>query len=116
MIATEAAYRHGEIWLEGLLNHLRANHQYFAEGVSDLNGGLQVLPANSLYLAWMDCRSLELNADELHHFMLTKARLWLDSGKKFGAEGHGYMRVNLGCSRSTVNIALERLRNSMANR
>jgi cystathionine beta-lyase len=42
--------------------------------------------------------------------MLTKARLWLDKGHKFGLEGHGYMRVNLGCPRATVDEALARLR------
>lgn len=67
------------------------------------------LPADSLYLAWMDCRALGMDADSLDKFMLTKARLWLDKGQKFGAEGHGYMRVNLGCPRSTVDEAVRRL-------
>ncbi|MNT60865.1 Cystathionine beta-lyase PatB [compost metagenome] len=50
-----------------------------------------------------------MNAEELKKFMLIKARLWLDKGQKFGAEGHGYMRVNLGCPRSTVDEAFNRL-------
>jgi cystathionine beta-lyase len=70
---------------------------------------LKVLPADSLYLAWMDCRGLEMDADALDKFMLTKARLWLDKGQKFGREGHGYMRVNLGCPRATVDEAIVRL-------
>lgn len=41
--------------------------------------------------------------------MLREARLWLDQGQKFGVEGHGYMRVNLGCPRSTVDEAVSRL-------
>lgn len=108
MIAAEAAYRHGTPWLEQLLDHLRANHAHFAAGVRGM--GLDVVPADALYLAWLDCRPLGLNAHDLEDFMLTKARLWLDKGHKFGLEGHGYMRVNLGCPRATVDEALARLK------
>ncbi|MDE3027362.1 MAG: pyridoxal phosphate-dependent aminotransferase [Paracoccaceae bacterium] len=109
MVAAEAAYRHGEAWLEALLDYLRANHAHFAAAVNGMGKGLQVLPADSLYLTWMDCRALRLTADDLQDFMLTKARVWFDKGQKFGAEGHGYMRVNLGCPRATVDEAIARL-------
>lgn len=110
MVAAEAAYRHGEAWLEALLAYLRANHAHFAASVNGLGKGLRVLPADSLYLSWMDCRALGMEADDLHDFMLTKARVWFDKGQKFGAEGHGYMRVNLGCPRTTVDEAIRRLK------
>ena len=79
-----------------------------------MNNGVRVLPAQSLYLAWMDCRALGLDAAELDRFMLTQARLWLDRGLKFGPEGAGYMRVNLGCPRATVDEAISRLRTAIA--
>ncbi|MGN6251126.1 MAG: MalY/PatB family protein [Marmoricola sp.] len=109
MVAAEAAYTHGEPWLEEMLGYLRGNHAAFAEGVNGAQTAVRVLPAASLYLAWMDCRGLGLDAEELDHLMLTRARLWLDKGQKFGPEGHGYMRVNLGCPRSTVEEAVRRL-------
>ena len=109
MVAAEAAYTHGEPWLEALLDYLRANHSHFAKAVNSEVPALEVLPADSLYLAWMDCRGLGLDAEALDHFMLTKARLWFDKGQKFGIEGHGYMRVNLGCPRGTVDEAIRRL-------
>lgn len=112
-VAAEAAYTHGEPWLESLLGYLRANHEHFATAVNDAIPQLRVLPADSLYLAWMDCRGLGMDAETLNRFMLTKARLWLDKGQKFGAEGHGYMRVNLGCSRATVDEAIRRLRDAL---
>ncbi|WP_115719485.1 MalY/PatB family protein [Gallaecimonas mangrovi] len=109
MVAAEAAYRHGEPWLDALLGYLRANHQHFANTINGANIGVKVLPADALYLAWMDCRGLGLDADDLQQFMLTQARVWLDSGQKFGAEGHGYMRVNLGCPRTLVTEAANRI-------
>lgn len=109
MVAAEAAFTDGEAWLEELLTYLRGNHAHFAKAINSSNSGLRVLPADSLYLAWMDCRSLGLDADALNDFMLTRARIWFDKGQKFGAEGHGYMRVNLGCPRATVDEAIARL-------
>lgn len=114
MVAAEAAYAHGEPWLEEMLGYLRANHAYFADAVHGMTDKVKVLPADSLYLAWMDCRGLGLDAKALDKFMLTRARLWLDKGQKFGIEGHGYMRVNLGCPRSVVEEAVRRLRHALA--
>ncbi|MFC3721938.1 MalY/PatB family protein [Neoaquamicrobium sediminum] len=116
MVAAEAAYRHGEPWLEELLVYVQANHTHFADAINSLNHGLRVLPADSLYLAWMDCRDLGMDAEALNTFMLTKARVWFDKGQKFGAEGHGYMRVNLGCPRATVDEAITRLTHAVASR
>jgi cystathionine beta-lyase len=114
MVAAEAAYAHGENWLEQLLPYLHANHLGFAEAVNGAGTRARVLPADSLYLAWMDCRGLGMDAVALEHFMLTRARLWLDPGQKFGLQGHGYMRVNLGCPRATVEEAIARLTAALA--
>ncbi|MFI7011844.1 MalY/PatB family protein [Streptomyces sp. NPDC050145] len=114
MVAAEAAYTHGEPWLEELLTYLRGNHAHFAASVHAATSKVRVLPADSLYLAWTDCRGLGMDAAELERFMLLTARLWCDPGQKFGTEGHGYLRVNLGCPRSTVDEAISRLTTALA--
>jgi cystathionine beta-lyase len=93
---------------------VRRNRARFAAGVNSLGCGIEVLASDSLYLAWMDCRGLGMDAEALNRFMLTRARLWLDKGQKFGAEGHGYMRVNLGCPQATVEEAVRRLAAAVA--
>ncbi|MEH6443821.1 MAG: MalY/PatB family protein [Oceanospirillaceae bacterium] len=113
-VAAEAAYTHGEIWLEEMLNYVRQNHARFASGINEATTKIKVLPTESLYLAWMDCRGLGMDAATLNHFMLTKARVWLDKGQKFGLEGHGFMRVNLGCSRFTVQESINRITAAVA--
>ncbi|WFU11856.1 pyridoxal phosphate-dependent aminotransferase (plasmid) [Rhizobium sp. CB3090] len=114
MVAAEAAYAHGEPWLEEMLVYLRANHAHFAKAIHQADPRLKILPTDSLYLAWMDCRALGMDAAALDKFMLTKARVWLDKGQKFGIEGHGFMRVNLGCARSTVDDAVQRITSAVA--
>jgi cysteine-S-conjugate beta-lyase len=114
MVAAEAAYTHGEPWLDELLGYLRENHAHFRSAVHSMTSKIEVLPADSLYLSWMDCRGLGMDADVLNKFMLTNARLWLDKGQKFGIEGHGYMRANLGCPRSLIDEAIRRLTTALA--
>ena len=114
MVAAEAAYAHGDAWLEAQLDYVRENQRRFAERVNAEVPGITVIPTESLYLAWMDCRGLGLDRAALDTFMLTEARLWLNSGWKFGAEGDGFMRVNLGCTRATVEEAVDRLAAAVA--
>lgn len=113
MVAAEAAYTHCEKWVDAMVDYVRGNHDYFAKEVNAMTDRISVLRADSLYLSWIDCRKLGFSAVELDRFMLTKARLWFDKGQKFGQEGHGYMRVNLGCPRSTVEESIRRLRLSL---
>lgn len=110
MVATEAAYRHGADWVDELVRHVTANQSHFAAGVHALGVGLRVLEMDSLYLAWIDCRDAGMDPTALEEHLLTKCRLWFDKGTKFGLEGAGFMRANLGCPRATVTEAIERLR------
>lgn len=116
MVAAEAAYRHGEPWLDSMLEYVRENHRLFADAINSTVPELRVLPTDSLYLAWIDCRGLSLEAPDLERFFLTEARVWLEDGRKFGAEGFGYMRINLGCPRSTVEEAISRITDAVARR
>lgn len=109
MVAAEAAYSHGEPWLEEMLAYVRANHAHLAASVHAVTPKIRVMPTDALYLAWLDCRGLGMEPDALNSFMLTKARLWMNPGPSFGVEGRGFMRMNLGCPRATVNEAIRRL-------
>ena len=113
LIAAEAAYAHGEIWLEYLLTYIRGNHQAFTEGLSSVTSHIKIIPTDSLYLAWMDCRALALPPEELNRFMLITAGVWLDQGEKFGSEGRGFMRANLGTTRQNVLEAATRIRKAL---
>ncbi|MGR3905846.1 MalY/PatB family protein [Burkholderia sp. SR8] len=116
MVATEAAFAHGAEWVDALVNYVSQNQKHFADRINALDAGVSVIDMDSLYLAWMDCRGLGMSPDQLEDFMLVKARVWLDKGPKFGAEGCGFMRANLGCSRQTVDLAIERISRALAGR
>jgi cysteine-S-conjugate beta-lyase len=116
VVAVEAAYRYGDEWLDQVLAYIEGNlrymEQYFAENIPQI----KVMPLEGTYLAWLDCRALELDKDEMQHLMLDEARVYLEGGTEFGAEGEGFQRVNIACPRSILADALGRIRAAVANR
>lgn len=116
LVACEAAYRNGEPWLEALLDYIDANHALLAGAVDTLLAPIRYVRTGALYLAWLDCRDLSTDSAALSEMFLREARLWLDQGTKFGAAGAGFMRLNLGCPRSTLEEAIHRLSEALRRR
>lgn len=112
ILATEAAWRHGDAWLADVTAYLRANRDYVAEFVrSELPGVVHFAP-ESTYLAWLDCRALSL-APSPHEFFLKRARVALSEGPNFGAPGVGFVRLNFATSRAILSRALEQMAKSL---
>jgi len=65
------------------------------------------------FLVWLDCRKLGLSQPALVDLFVNRARLALNDGTVFGAEGTGFMRLNVGCPRSNLQAALESLREAL---
>ncbi len=113
LVACEAAYEHGEPWLESVLDYIRGNQEYLAREIQASIPKLKVIQTDALYLAWIDCRELGMNTEDLMNFLTIEAKVWFDNGVKFGKEGHGFMRVNVGCTRATLIDAVERLKKAI---
>ena len=77
---------------------------------------MKMIDLEGTYLVWLDFRETGLSVDELEDLMINKAKLWLDSGKIFGACGRGFQRINIACPRATLTEALERIRDAMKSR
>ena len=65
---------------------------------------------DATYLLWLDCKELGLSEQELEEFFLEEAGIALDVGKDFGGEEAGYMRINIGCPRVTLEKGLKLLK------
>ena len=74
----------------------------------DLPGILLIEPEGT-YLVWLDLRALNLSEEEQRKLIVEDAKLWLDTGSMFGAEGAGFERINIACPRKTLEEALDRL-------
>ncbi|SDF15135.1 MalY/PatB family protein [Sporomusa acidovorans] len=107
--ALEAAYRHGAPWLDELLIYLEGNAEYLTEFISDNIPALKVNKPQGTYLAWLDCRNLNLSQQELVQFFAKKAKVGLNDGITFGRQGTGFMRLNFGCPRPLLAEGLQRI-------
>ncbi len=109
-VALEAAYNHGEEWLEQALAYIQGNLEFLQSFVAAHLPQITVAPLEGTYLAWLDCRRLGLDRQALKRLMLDEARVYFDEGYMFGDEGEGFERVNIACPRSILAEALDRIR------
>ncbi|WBX78832.1 pyridoxal phosphate-dependent aminotransferase [Virgibacillus salarius] len=114
--ALEAAYTHGESWLDEL-RHLLKNHQtYVKEMFEEHTPELKVIDSEGTYLLWIDCSALKLDHKELKSFMIKKARVGLNTGVDYGQEGDTFMRINIACPRATLEEGVQRIISAVKNR
>ena len=105
----EAAYRHGERWLDELLVYIKGNYDFLVSYLEERLPRVRVMPLEGTFLAWMDFNALEPDPYLLQKRMLTEANVWLDEGWVFGPEGNGFERIVLACPRSILEEALDRI-------
>ncbi len=114
IVATEAAYNHGEAWLEAVMAYIQDNYRFMAAYIAEHLPQLKVIPPEGTYLVWVDCRALGLDAAARKKLMMQDAKLFLDNGEMFGPEGEGFERFNIACPRSILAEALARLKTAVA--
>ena len=112
-IATIAAFTQGEEWRQQLVHYLEGNVELVEKFCHTVLPGIKVIRPQASFLVWLDCRGLGLEHDDLIDLFVNKAGLALNDGAMFGKEGSGFMRMNIGCPRSTVQEALEKLKTAI---
>lgn len=110
LVACEAAYRDCGDWHRALLGYLRGNARCVEQAVGQMPG-LSMTPVEATYLAWLDVRELGL---EQPHKFFEEYGVGLSDGRDFGLPG--YLRLNFGCSQSTLEEALARIARAVAAR
>lgn len=113
LVACEAAYSKGEEWYQAMRSYVAGNIEFTKKYVEQNLQGVHMVEHEGTYLMWIDFRGTGLSTDELEYLIIHKAQLWLDSGKIFGECGRGFQRINVGCPRSVLEEALERIRKAM---
>ncbi len=112
LVACEAAYRHGGPWRSALLDTLRGNARHVEAAMGRMKG-LAMAPVEATYLAWIDAREIckTHGVDNPQRFFET-AGVGLSDGADFGAPG--FVRLNFGCPRATLDTALARMEKAIA--
>lgn len=106
--ALEAAYTEGDEWLAQLLDYLQENYAFLEKFFQDNLPEVNVMKPEATYLIWIDFSAFGLSDDELNQ-KLIDGGVGLNRGTQFGKEGSGFMRINIGCPRSVLQEALNRI-------
>lgn len=108
-IAMEAAYSFGDEWLEQMLSYLWENYLLLEDFFETNLPKVKVMKPEATYLIWLDFRAYGMKNEELMKFTIENAKVGLNDGGRFGTGGDGWLRINIGCPRSILGEALERL-------
>ena len=109
IVACQSAYEKGSAWLEELNEYLEKNIQLVREFLTARLPKIRLVEPESTYLLWLDFSKYGLTQVELDRRVSEGAKLWLNGGTMFGAEGKGFQRINIACPKATLIDALEKL-------
>jgi len=109
MLATEAAWRTGDAWLDALLVYLAGNRDLFDARIKEAIPGARPMALKSTYLAWVDFTRTGLTPEDVAERVKNRARIFASPGEQFGPGGAGWLRLNIAMPRPLLNEALERL-------
>ncbi len=111
--AHTAALRSGVDWLDALIAGLAENRTLLGDLLAKHLPAVEYLPPAATYLAWLDCRGLNLDDDPAAVF-LDRGRVATYSGLRFGTGGAGHVRFNLATSPEIITEAVRRMASATA--
>ncbi|MDR2614912.1 MAG: PatB family C-S lyase [Candidatus Accumulibacter sp.] len=109
LAAADAAFSECDAWRNALIDVLRANRDEVEAAVARMPG-LSMTHVEATYLAWIDARGLGV-AQPVRFF--EEAGVGLSDGADFGTPG--WVRLNFGCPRATLTLALQRMASACAS-
>ena len=108
VIAAEAAFSHGDRWLDAVRAQLAADLELLGELLAAELPKITWTPPQASYLAWLDCRALALGDNPAEEF-LARGRVALSQGLDYGREGAGFVRLNFGTSPEHLTDSVRRM-------
>lgn len=114
IVALEAAYNHGEEWLDALCGYIAGNYALLCERLKTFGPKAKVCRLEGTYLAWVDVRAVTDNVAGLCLRLENEYGVRLTAGTTYGADGEGYVRINLATQRARLAEALERIARALS--
>ena len=103
-----SAYEDGDEWLEQALNYIEANIDLTISFLEEHLPDIKIMRPEASYLIWLDCSAYVQDNQKLYD-KLREAKVELNAGIKYGAEGHLKMRLNVACPEALLREGLNRV-------
>lgn len=114
--AIYSAYTHCSDWHQKLLTYLADNIAYVKDEIEKHCPLISILYGGASYLLFLNAEKMGLSDEQLSAFFVHDARLGLSPGYQYGPGGEGHMRLNVGCPRSVLEEAMDRLKKAYQKR
>lgn len=108
VLASTAAYREGKPWLTEVTTYLDRNRRHLAALLAEHLPEVRYSAPEGTYLAWLDCRELNLG-NHPAEFFLDKAGVACSDGAAFGDNGAGHLRFNLAMPTPILERAVRQM-------
>lgn len=109
-VGLKAAYNESEDWLDELIQYIHGNYNCLKTYLAEHLPRATVIKLEGTYLAWVDISALGFSGDEAVRRLLKDGKVFVCNGTQYGSEaGEGYVRVNLACTRATLQEGLRRI-------
>ena len=115
VIANTAAYTDGGPWLARVLDYLDGNRRRLGELLAERIPEIGYTEPEGTYLAWLDCRALELG-DRPSEFFRAEAKVTMTDGVLCGGAGAGFARFNFAMPRPVLEQAVDQMAEALARR
>lgn len=116
IVAARAAYESGKPWLEELKKHLLSNIDFIRNYLAKKLPKARLIEPEGTFLLWIDFSAYGIPDGELDDLIVNKAKVWLDRGTMFGAEGNCYQRINIATSQVLLQEAIDRIAGALRGR
>lgn len=107
-VASTAAYRESDEWLDGVLLTLNENRNLVKKLIDTKIPAIKYRAPDFGYLAWLDVSALGLGSDPAAQ-ILERSKLALNAGILYGPKHSNFVRLNFGTSEEIINQAFDRL-------
>jgi cystathionine beta-lyase len=132
VVANTAAYQHGADWLNQLLVYLDGNHQFVEDYIKENMPEVGYTKAQGTFLGWLHFDGImektgvveksvasqmtdkpRTASSLFEDWLVDNSGIQLNNGQSYGKGGERCMRMNVGCSRKVLNVALSSIKEAI---
>ncbi|MBM7587972.1 cystathionine beta-lyase [Bacillus pakistanensis] len=112
-LATMEAYEQCSDWVDELVRYIQGNFLLIQDYLEEHLPMLSFQIPQATYLAWIDVSNLPYTSEEIQDALVHHGKVAIMPGVTYGHSGQGFLRMNVGCSRSKVLEGLRRLKKTI---
>jgi cystathionine beta-lyase len=112
VVASVAAYRHGDPWLAALIERLDQQRTLLGELLTTHLPRARMRPLEATYLAWIDLRAY--GHERPAQVAKARGRVWVAEGEDYHPGLSGHIRLNIATSPERLTEAVRRLASALS--